>query len=212
MKYSTRLFSQRKFVVQSLCCSCLISLTRKNKIQFFLYHEDGQGKQKQNPNNFLRSNRNFSSIQNSNNWKEQENSKNLQITEQKNFFIGLGFELGINIPENWKQLDVEKVVERGGGDILKLYGNSLLKALQNIFPDHHWKLWRFDQVSKELWEDVKNHREYFDWVGKELGVQKLEDWYQIQTKQLEGEFFRHEQLTNHFLRSNIHQTSSCSLP
>ena len=39
-------------------------------------------------------------------------------------------------------------------------------------------------IGKGHWNDSKNQQQYFDFLSKELGIQKLEDWYRIDPSQL----------------------------
>ncbi len=51
-----------------------------------------------------------------------------------------------------------------------------------MFPDHVWLPWLFNQVPKNFWGDMKNQRNFMDWLGKRLNVKKLDDWYKITGK------------------------------
>ena len=54
--------------------------------------------------------------------------------------------------------------------VLKLHNNSLVHALQAVFPEHQWKPWMFEQVPKHFWEDKSNHRHFFDWAAIQLDL------------------------------------------
>ena len=44
--------------------------------------------------------------------------------------------------------------------------------------DHpEWKL--MDRLPAYFWEDQHNHKRYMQWLGKELGYSKPEDWYLV---------------------------------
>lgn len=34
-------------------------------------------------------------------------------------------------------------------------------------------------IPKHFWKEVTNQREFFDWLGKEMGYKNMEDWYNI---------------------------------
>jgi hypothetical protein len=34
-------------------------------------------------------------------------------------------------------------------------------------------------VPKGYWSVLENQKQYFDWLGKELGVNTLDDWYKV---------------------------------
>ena len=47
--------------------------------------------------------------------------------------------------------------------------------------DHpEWKL--MDRLPAYFWEDQHNHKRYMQWLGRELGYSKPEDWYQVTSK------------------------------
>jgi hypothetical protein len=63
-----------------------------------------------------------------------------------------------------------------------MYNNSLCKALQTIYPEHKWEMWKFKQSPKHYWDDIKNQRIFFDSVAKKLGIEKMEDWYTVKNR------------------------------
>jgi len=48
-----------------------------------------------------------------------------------------------------------------------------------IYPDFDWIIWKFNHVPNGFWKEKRNHRKFFDWVGKQLGFKSFEDWYNI---------------------------------
>jgi hypothetical protein len=69
---------------------------------------------------------------------------------------------------------------RGASSLLQVeYRGSLTKALANIYPDYPWQIWRFEQVPKGFWNDMKNQRDFLNWFGKEMGILQQSDWYRI---------------------------------
>jgi hypothetical protein len=54
------------------------------------------------------------------------------------------------------------------------------------YARHTWIPWRFDSVPKGYWNDIKNQRSYIEWLGKEMGVTDLSDWYKIKHVDLEN--------------------------
>jgi hypothetical protein len=68
--------------------------------------------------------------------------------------------------------------------VIRYYNGSLITALRTNYPSHRWEPWRMKNVSRNHWGDIKNQREYFDALGKEFGVNKFEDWYNIKVTQL----------------------------
>lgn len=102
----------------------------------------------------------------------------------KQFFSWLGNQLGCSSLDEWYNVSSEEVHRLGGSHILEShYNNSVPLALQSIFPKHKWIFWKFERVPRGFWRDKSNRKEYFDWLGKQLGYKQLDDWYNI-TKEI----------------------------
>ena len=83
---------------------------------------------------------------------------------------------------NKKKKDIQN--NYGGGLLVTKYTNSPLMFLKGVFPDIEWFPWMFDITSMGYWDDIENHVKYANWLGKKLGYTKMEDWYQIKTKDI----------------------------
>jgi hypothetical protein len=71
--------------------------------------------------------------------------------------------------------------------------------MKSTFPDHEWVPWRFKR--HRAWGDMKNRRSFFDSIAKDLNVQKLEDWYQVdknEVSKLGGGY-----LLNHYYKDSL---------
>lgn len=64
------------------------------------------------------------------------------------------------------------------------FGDSIYEALVDAYPEHHFLPWKFASVPRAFWADPKNQREFLDWVGVQLGLKSLEDWYSVSLEQL----------------------------
>jgi hypothetical protein len=84
----------------------------------------------------------------------------------------------------WYSVTTAQVSDKGGAGLIAQYDGSLSAALSKIFPDHHWQGFLFDRVSSGYWNDPANHKLYFEWIGQQLGVKQLEDWYKVSKQQL----------------------------
>eukprot|EP01118_Nematostelium_gracile_P004170 TRINITY_DN14902_c0_g1_i1.p1 TRINITY_DN14902_c0_g1~~TRINITY_DN14902_c0_g1_i1.p1 ORF type:complete len:169 (-),score=35.67 TRINITY_DN14902_c0_g1_i1:2-484(-) len=73
-------------------------------------------------------------------------------------------------------------MRNGGSRILKNFRYSKIAMLRKVYPDHDWKEWKFEFVPKRCWDDEKNRREYLNWLGPQIGVNDLQDWYKISAK------------------------------
>jgi hypothetical protein len=52
----------------------------------------------------------------------------------------------------------------------------------SVYPEHDWKPWFF---STSL-ITPHDHREYMDWMGKELGLQSLDHWYGVKEEDVQS--------------------------
>ncbi len=82
--------------------------------------------------------------------------------------------------DDWYNVSPLEVKQHGGSDLLKYhYEDSLVRALTSVYTEHSWKLWKFSHAPVHFWKDVRNHREYFTWLAKELRVEQFKDWYKV---------------------------------
>eukprot|EP01122_Echinamoeba_exundans_P006705 TRINITY_DN1942_c0_g1_i1.p1 TRINITY_DN1942_c0_g1~~TRINITY_DN1942_c0_g1_i1.p1 ORF type:complete len:508 (+),score=56.20 TRINITY_DN1942_c0_g1_i1:285-1808(+) len=65
----------------------------------------------------------------------------------------------------------------GGGLLNHYFGDSIVKAVTSVYPEHDWLRWRFHGTPGSFWDDLENQRAFFDWVGRRAGVTTLSDWY-----------------------------------
>jgi hypothetical protein len=63
--------------------------------------------------------------------------------------------------------------------MLAHHNSSLPTALQELYPDHVWQQWKFNQVPKLWWHDLANQKRFLDDLAPKLGVTKMDDWYHI---------------------------------
>jgi hypothetical protein len=55
------------------------------------------------------------------------------------------------------------------------------------YPEHDWKVWKFQGATKGLWKDFpQQHRAFFDWLGSRLNVKTLDDWYKFKTSDIKN--------------------------
>src|SRR5438132_981027 len=84
---------------------------------------------------------------------------------QKQFFDWLGTHLGYKEMEDWYNVRQENIHKCGGKELLSgYYNNSPSKALQSVYGEHTWVLWKFGQTPKGFWKKIENQRQYFDWL------------------------------------------------
>jgi hypothetical protein len=112
---------------------------------------------------FIQTNRSITSVDN---WYQLSTSGTIQQkTAQTN---------EVQVITGSNCVDIEKL---GGASIIKMYGGSVYRMLAAIYPSHRWVEFKFqDRIS---WSSVDTHRAFLDWVGSELKLQSMEDWYHV---------------------------------
>jgi len=91
--------------------------------------------------------------------------------------------------DDWYNLTLEDINKHGGHTILRDYFNySPSKALQGVYPEHNWMIWRFHTVPRGYWEMVMNdqceQKRIIDWLGDQLSIKSVDDWYRISTSKI----------------------------
>lgn len=64
------------------------------------------------------------------------------------------------------------------------YQYSLIRALQDVYPEHEWLPWKFIQSPRSFFGVQENRLAFFTWAAKQLEVRELADWYNITPSQL----------------------------
>eukprot|EP01027_Heterolobosea_sp_BB2_P018850 GEZU01026495.1.p1 GENE.GEZU01026495.1~~GEZU01026495.1.p1 ORF type:complete len:840 (+),score=185.05 GEZU01026495.1:594-3113(+) len=121
--------------------------------------------------------------------KNNSKSKNRRawhdVKLRRKFFDDLAKDLGLAHLDDWYSVTTQEVSKRGGRGLLNhFYGGSLVRALQSLYPDHPWQVWRFASVPKGFWEDRENHRRFFDHIAQELQLKDLDGWYNVTAQQV----------------------------
>ena len=109
-------------------------------------------------------------------WKKREN----RLT----FMKWLGKQLGIKKKDEWYDVTAKVFRDHDGNGFLTYYGGSPSEAIMDCFPDYAWQRWRFSFARSAFWKKRDNRREYFHWLGKELGFRRSEDWNGLKREML----------------------------
>jgi hypothetical protein len=99
-------------------------------------------------------------------WKNPQNGKN--------FMDWLGISLGFQNRNDWYTITKNIIRNNGGNGLLARYGNSRSALLSGIYSDHPWDKYKFTTL---YWN--QSHRNFMEWLGRQLGFQKMEDWYSV---------------------------------
>ena len=106
-----------------------------------------------------------------------------QTTNLRQYFEWLGEQIEIQYWEDWYNITSEVLIDHNGGSLLNLKQNgSYYSLIIDSFPEYDWKRWRFKTIPQKYWEDIENCREYLTWLGNQLGIQRIEDWYNVTQK------------------------------
>ncbi len=64
----------------------------------------------------------------------------------------------------------------------RLYNGSIINLLQTLYPEYHWKVWKFTNLfNPGHWREKPNRKEFFNAVAKYYGLQQFpQDWYSLQ--------------------------------
>lgn len=104
-------------------------------------------------------------------WKSTENVRNL--------FNWMGIQLGHKQMEDWYKTSSADIRKLGASGVIHRYGNSCAKALQTVYPEHNWMGWKFVLTPKGYWKSVDVQKDFFTWLGIQLGHKDIKDWYRV---------------------------------
>ncbi|MCP4659821.1 MAG: hypothetical protein GY856_30835 [bacterium] len=98
---------------------------------------------------------------------------------RRRYFEWLGKRLGFEKTEDWYSLPLEALRQNYGSGLLALYGNRISALVRGNFPEYDWHDWLFNKTPVGFWGNPKNQRRYLEWLGRKLGFERPEDWYQV---------------------------------
>ncbi|MBN4050257.1 hypothetical protein JYT28_00715 [Desulfobulbus sp. AH-315-M07] len=97
----------------------------------------------------------------------------------------LGRRLGFRKPDDWYRVTGADFNRSKGGTLLVKHGGSPLAVLRACFPEHEWLPWKFKQAPQGFWKKKDKRWDFMDWLGKELGFKRPQDWYTISVRDFE---------------------------
>jgi len=71
---------------------------------------------------------------------------------------------------------IDIITNCGCGLLGNYFGDSPELFVRDMMPEIKWVEWNF---RAKKWEDVENHKRYFEWLSEVLGVRKKEDWLNV---------------------------------
>lgn len=85
----------------------------------------------------------------------------------------------LQIYDKKKRYDNSLINRHLAGLLAGWYDSSLSKALTSLYPQHTWRAWKFSQVPSKFWCTKDNQLRYFAWLGEQLNIKNLDDWYNV---------------------------------
>jgi len=104
-------------------------------------------------------------------WQDPDN--------HRRYMKWLGQQLGIRRPADWYRVTVQDFKDHKGEAFLIHYNSTFSAAIKAFLPGYDWKEWMFYMAPLGFWQERKNRRRYMLWLGKELGFEKIDDWYSV---------------------------------
>eukprot|EP01126_Amoeba_proteus_P018019 TRINITY_DN1895_c0_g2_i4.p1 TRINITY_DN1895_c0_g2~~TRINITY_DN1895_c0_g2_i4.p1 ORF type:complete len:406 (-),score=71.79 TRINITY_DN1895_c0_g2_i4:1126-2343(-) len=120
-----------------------------------------------------------------------------KLEHQQVFFDSLETRLELKSKDDWYKVTLSRITKYGGGSIMNSYQNSLSRALSNIYPEHAWKPFLFRNSPQGYWNSSQNRRDFLNWIGIEIGVSSLDDWYTIKQKDIYKKYRLGGMLSHH---------------
>jgi hypothetical protein len=109
-------------------------------------------------------------------WNKPEN--------QREYIIWLGKELEYDTQEKWYKITGDIIRNNYGHGIINKYNGSPSLILKSIFSNIEWFEWLFDMSPLNIFNNDNTKKRFFIWLGKELGYDKPEKWYNLTLKLL----------------------------
>lgn len=105
---------------------------------------------------------------------------------QSEYMNWLGRKLNFNKPDDWYAVTVCDFLNNDGRGLLAKY-ISHVDIVKNCFKDYNWHEWKFKN-HKNFWNIVENRHRYIKWLGNQLGIKKLHDWYKVSYKDFKNNY------------------------
>jgi hypothetical protein len=95
------------------------------------------------------------------------------------FFETLGKKLHFKNLDDYYRLTKKDIYKFGGKRWLEK--NSVVKVLEQVFPEYKWLPWKFknSHVTPGFWDIPSNQKQFVDWLAEKLNIKQFEDWYRI---------------------------------
>eukprot|EP00026_Physarum_polycephalum_P000662 Phypoly_transcript_00663.p1 GENE.Phypoly_transcript_00663~~Phypoly_transcript_00663.p1 ORF type:complete len:1097 (+),score=133.55 Phypoly_transcript_00663:927-4217(+) len=91
------------------------------------------------------------------------------------------------VPSNWYNVPRHKIVaKKGAFPVLGYYNKNYAKALMHLYPNIGLELDKFGILPSGHWNEIRNHREFFDNFALSRGFEPLvaKNWYSVTQQQV----------------------------
>lgn len=124
-------------------------------------------------------------------WKIKEN--------RKVYFDWLAKKIGITNPEDWYNVTKQTIIDNhGSGIISNHYNNSLLAALEDLYPQFKWLPWLFRGGAHRAYFQTKANRKlFFIWLAEKMEISSQEEWGRV-TKDIVAKYGGASMLREHY--------------
>eukprot|EP00026_Physarum_polycephalum_P003660 Phypoly_transcript_03673.p1 GENE.Phypoly_transcript_03673~~Phypoly_transcript_03673.p1 ORF type:complete len:675 (+),score=95.36 Phypoly_transcript_03673:213-2237(+) len=91
------------------------------------------------------------------------------------------------VSENWYSVSRQAVLSKPGSSVLEYYDRSLVKALEDVYPDIGLRREMFAFLHRGYWTESKNRKRFFDELARDLNFDPLvpANWYSVTTHEIE---------------------------
>eukprot|EP01114_Cavostelium_apophysatum_P019814 TRINITY_DN6476_c0_g1_i1.p1 TRINITY_DN6476_c0_g1~~TRINITY_DN6476_c0_g1_i1.p1 ORF type:complete len:606 (-),score=129.46 TRINITY_DN6476_c0_g1_i1:43-1860(-) len=128
---------------------------------------------------------NFKEIADSQSEKKFDSEESSPV-RNRDFFDELGKKFGLKDWTDWYHVSSKDVQTNGGLRMLNYYyGGSIIKALEAVYPEHPWRIWKFIEAPKRIWDERKLQRAFFDELYQQLKLKSWQDWYKVSRRTIE---------------------------
>jgi hypothetical protein len=106
-------------------------------------------------------------------WKDERN--------QRKHLKEIGEKLGVSKLDDWYKFTARSI-RKLAPFISRYHNGSLFNALKRLYPENKWDSSLFPQSPQNHWKDLKNQRKHLENIASQLGISKLDDWYQYSAR------------------------------
>eukprot|EP01114_Cavostelium_apophysatum_P017796 TRINITY_DN5366_c1_g1_i2.p1 TRINITY_DN5366_c1_g1~~TRINITY_DN5366_c1_g1_i2.p1 ORF type:complete len:703 (-),score=141.35 TRINITY_DN5366_c1_g1_i2:17-2125(-) len=118
---------------------------------------------------------------------------------RRSFLDNFAADRAINSFEDWYSVRSVDFEVSGGTHLLRMFGNSAIKMLTSVYPEHTWEIFKFKHVlQSEHFDDLAVHAAFFHQIEKELSVASPEDWYHVSPSDLTSSSYGSRIMQKHY--------------